>query len=116
MTRCAFDNRIVIRHARFLRGSRNAVHIADEPDHRLARSVSGDPRRGDFRDPTLYLETILLQNAGHVTRGLVLLESQLGVAENLIDHLLRKYLARLDGRNCLLLQIVDRGLGLAEEG
>ncbi len=88
--RRAFDDRIVICHARLLRGLRDAVDVGAQRDHRLARPPCGDPRRGNAAKATLHLEAEFLELAGEIARGLQFLEPQLAEAEDRVDHLLRE--------------------------
>ena len=50
----------------------------------------------DARDPFLHGEAVLLEDVDQVAVGLELLEPQLAVAEDLVDHLLRELAAALD--------------------
>src|SRR5262249_2459523 len=59
--RSSFDERRVKRHARFLRRLRNAVDVAADRDHGLARTPCRHPRRRDAGDALLDREAILLE-------------------------------------------------------
>ena len=100
----AFNDGIVIRDSRFLRGLWNSVNVTAERDDRLAGSPSRCPGCRYSGDTFLYLKTILLEDIGEVKRGLELLEAEFTIAEYLIDHLRREILHLLDFCNCFLLE------------
>ena len=84
----AFDHRLVIRDAGLLRRLRDAVDVGAERDDRLARSPRRHERGRNAGDAFLHGEAVLLQDVDQVAVGLELLEAQLAVAEDLVDHLL----------------------------
>ena len=73
--------------------------------------LPGSPRRHergrDARDPFLDREAVLLQDVDQVAVGFELLEPELAVAEDLIDHLLRELALAVDVRDGFLLQGVE---------
>ena len=62
---------------------------------------------GHAGDAAFDLEAVLLENAGQVLRRLELLEAELAEAEDLIDHLLRHHVHRVDVGGGLAFQIFD---------
>ena len=63
MPGCPFHNRVVIRHARLLRGLGDTIHIRAQCNHRLARSItpSGNPCRRHARYTPFDFESLFLQ-------------------------------------------------------
>jgi hypothetical protein len=59
--------------------------------------------------PAFDPEAVLLEDARQVLRRLELLEPELAKAEDLVDHLLRRDLHRLDVGGDFLLQLFDAG-------
>src|SRR6185295_6541778 len=92
----AFDDGIVISHAGFLGSLWYAVDVGDESNDRLARTIACCPGGRDPSDAALDIEAVLLKNSGDVFGSLVLLESKLAEAENLIDHLLGQHSKAFD--------------------
>src|SRR5215469_10904141 len=106
MSWCAFDQRIVIGHARLLRCLRNIVDIGAEGDHRLALSPACDERGRYSGNTSFDTESFLFQDSGQVFGRLEFLEAQLAEAEDAIHHHLRLLLHAVD----LALQIgLQRG-------
>src|SRR5262245_35181791 len=106
-----FDDRIVICDARFLRCSRNAIDIRDEGDHRLTTAPCRDPGRRHLSHTALNFESVLLEDAGQIPGGLILVKSEFAIAENLIDHLLSENLQLVDLPDRITLQVFqDRTL------
>src|SRR5262245_51303570 len=103
----AFDERVVIRDAGLLRRLRNAVDIRSNRDDRLARSPRRDPRRRHAGVCALDPEAVLLEDVSEIPRSLGFLEAELGVAEDLIDHLLRHHAHGLDFSRGLALELLD---------
>ncbi len=112
VSRRARNDGVVIRHARLLRGLRNAVEIGAQRDHRLARAPRRHPRRRYSRDAVLDLEAILLQQIGQVLRRLELLEAELAEAEHRVDHHLHELRVAVDMLQDLLFHIC--GLRIAQ--
>ena len=110
MARRAFDHRLVIRDARLLRRLRNAVDVGAQRDHRLARSPRRHERGRNAGDAFLHAEAVLLEDVDQVAVGLELLKSELAVAEDLVDHLLRHLLPRLHVGDRFLLERVEPGV------
>ncbi len=96
VARRAFDHRLVPAHARLLRRLRDVVDIATQRDHRLARSPTRHPGRGNSGDAALDLEAFLLEHAGEVFGGFEFLETQFAEAEDAIHHDLRLFLHGVD--------------------
>ena len=99
MARTALDERIVISHTGFLRGLRQAIDVGHEANDRLSFSPGRNPDRGHARNAALNLEFLFLQNLCDELGGLRFLESQLGKAENRIDHHLGGVFAGIDTPN-----------------
>src|SRR6185369_2787016 len=95
MSRRTFNDWIVIRDSRLLRRTRNAVDVRHERDHRLPRSICRNPCRRNARYAALDLEPVLLQDVGDIARRLKFLKPELGIAEDLIHHLLSESLPRI---------------------
>ena len=69
--------------------------VARGEDPRLPKRVAQAPLFPlDFS--ALDFESLFIQNAGQVFRGFVFLETQLGIAEHLVDHDLGLFFHRLD--------------------
>jgi len=98
----------VIGDSRFLRRLRDAINIGNEIDHRFSGAPRGFPGRGNAGDAALHVKAMLLEDAGHVARGLKFLEAQLAVAENFVDHLLRQRSEAVDLRDGFFFQGVSR--------
>ena len=111
-----FDQRVVTGDAGLLRRLRDAVDVGPERDDRLARSPRRHERRRDAGDPFLHREAVLLEDVDQVAVGLDLLEPELAVAEDLVDHLLRELRAALDVGDRLLLEGVELGIGRSRGG
>jgi hypothetical protein len=105
------DEGCVIRDPRLLRGLRDAVDVGSERQHRLAATPGRHERRRDARDPFLHGEAVLAQDVDEVAVRLDLLEAQLAVAEDLIDHLLRERRHRVDAFARFALQPFDPRVG-----
>ncbi len=96
VARRAFDHRIMIGDAGFLRSLRNIVDIGAERDDGLALAPGGDPGGGNSGDAALDLEAFLFENAGEVFRSFEFLEAEFAEAEDAIDHDLRLLLHGVD--------------------
>src|SRR6185503_435644 len=92
----AFNHRLAVRDARCLRRLRNAVDVRSHRDDRLTVAPRRDEGRRNAGDALFDLEAVLPEHRDEVLRRLELLEAQLAVAEELIDHLLREVLELLD--------------------
>ena len=112
VARSAFEERIVIGHARLLRSRRDAVDIGSERDDRFARSPRRHPRRRDAGDPLLDGEPLLAQDVRQVLRRFDLLEPELAEAEDGVDHLLREVVQIVDTGGSFGLQRAESRLGL----
>ena len=86
VSRRAFDHRIVIGDAGFLRGLRNAIDIGAQRDDRLAGSPGGDPGGGNSGDAAFHFETFRFEHPGEVLRSFVFLKTEFGEAEDGVDH------------------------------
>jgi hypothetical protein len=96
---------------------RHAVDVGAEGDHRLAGSPSRHPRRRDVGDAALDLESLALEDAGHVALRFHFLEPQLTEAEDRVHHLLREDAARVHVGGRLLFQGVEaRRIGRGASG
>ncbi len=109
MSRRAVDYRIVIGDSRLLRRLWNTVDVGHEADHRLSRAVARNPGGRHSGHAALDAESVLLQKSRHVLGCLVLLESKLAEAEDLIDHLLGEIPETLDFGQRLALQLGEIG-------
>ena len=107
-----FDQRVVIRDARLLRRLRNAVDVGPERDHRLARAPGRHERGRNAGDALFDGEAVLLQDVDQVAMRLLLLEAELAVAEDLIDHLLRERRHAVDVGRRLGLEPIDARVDL----
>ncbi len=83
VARRAGDDWIVVGHAGFLRGLRDAVNVRDESNHRLAGAPGSNPGRRNAGDAALDVKAIFLENACQVAKGFVFLKAELAEAENL---------------------------------
>src|SRR5262245_65603566 len=104
---CSFDNGIMICHAGFLRCARDTIDIRDEGDHRFSTAPSRNPGRRHLSHSPFYFEPILLEDAGQIPGGLVLMKSEFAKAEHLIDHLLREDLQLVDLTDRITLQVIQ---------
>ena len=93
---CAFDHRVVIGDAGFLRGLRDAIDVRAERNDRLARSPGRHPGGWDAGDAALNAEALFFEDVGQILRGLELLKAKLAEAEDHIIHDLGLLLHRLD--------------------
>src|SRR3546814_5360684 len=86
VARRAVDHRLMPRDAGRLTRLRDAIDVAAQCDHRAAGAVrpSRDPARRQARDVALDREPVLFQQGGQIAFGLMLLEPDLGIAEQLI--------------------------------
>src|ERR1700741_293996 len=116
MTGSAFDQRIVIRNAGFLRGLWNAIDVRAECDDGLASAPRSDPRGGNAGDALLDLEALFFENAGEVLRGLNFLKAEFAEAENHVDHDLRLLRHGGDVRDDLRFVIIDRRRAQCDTG
>ncbi len=92
----ALDHRGVIRDAWLLRRLRDAVDVGAQGDHGFARAPRRHERGRDAGDALLDGEPVLLQHVDQVPVRLDLLKTELGEAEDRIDHLLSEVLHRVD--------------------
>ena len=86
VSRRAFNQRVVIRDTRFLRGLWDAIDIGPKRDDGLAGSPSGHPGRGNSRDAAFHFEAFRFEHPGQVFRSFVFLKAELGEAEDGVDH------------------------------
>jgi hypothetical protein len=107
VARRPFDQRVVVRDARLLGGLGNPVDVRPERQHRLPRSPGRHERGRNAGDPLFDGEAVLLQDVDQIAVRLLLLEAELTVAEDLIDHLLRERRHAVDGACHLGLQPID---------
>ncbi len=112
VARRALDQRIVIRHAGFLRRLRNPVDVRPERDHRLPGSPGRHERGRNAGDAFFDGKAVLLQDIDQVAMRFLLLEAQLTVAEDLIDHLLREHRHAVHCRRGFGLEPIDARIGL----
>jgi hypothetical protein len=96
VSRSASDNRVVIRHTGLLRRLRDVVEVRPQRDDRLPRSPRGRPAGRDTGDGAVNLEAVFFQDVGEVLRGFEFLVAKLGVAEDLVDHLLSELAHGID--------------------
>ena len=116
VSRPAFDQRVAIGDAGLLRRLRDAVDVGAERNHRLAGSPARHERGRDAGDPLFHREPVLLQEVDQIAVRLLLLEAELTVAEDLIDHLLRERRHAVDGACHLALQTIDAWIDLHGRG
>jgi hypothetical protein len=83
----AFDERIVIGDAGFLRSARDAIFIRDKSDDRFGAAVGSNPCGRDAGNSLFDFETIVFEDRGDVARRLEFLEAEFAVAENLVNTL-----------------------------
>ncbi len=112
MPRCALDHRLAPRDAGRLAGLRDAVDIAAQRDHRAVGAVRPPrrPPRRQARDVALDREAFLLEQRGQIPFGLMLLETDLRIAEQFVVDDLRQLRARLHAADHLGLGAARRGL------
>lgn len=109
VSRCAFDERVVIRHPGPLRGARDAVDIRDEGDHRFPAPVRRHPRGRNSCHSAFHLKAIFLEDSRDVARGFKFLKTEFAEAEDLVHHLLCERLQAVHLDESFLLQAWQRG-------
>src|SRR2546427_13119871 len=99
-----FDDGIVERDSRFLRGLWNPVDVTAQRDDWFAGSPGCYPRCRYSRDPFLDLEAILLERVDQGAGSMELLKAKLAITEHLIYQPSREILHLLDVRDAFLLE------------
>src|SRR5262245_3401642 len=107
MTGGAGHNRIVISHTRFLRRLRYVVDVGAKRNHWLARAPCRHPASRHAGHVVFDLESVSFENPHQIFRRLELLIAQLGVTEDLIDHLLGGLPHALDVANHVGFETVE---------
>src|SRR6476646_703491 len=107
VSRCAGYELLARDDAGRLVGCRQPIDVGADRNNRTTGAPLGDPRSGNIRVAALHVETFAYQRVGDPALRLDFLESQLAVAEQAVDQLLREHSPRFHVTHDFLLQRIQ---------